>query len=248
MTRIAIELIPRDADNLNADLTQVRQIAPDISTINLPDLLRLPLRAWEGAALARAQGFTAIPHIRAIDIAPDAPLPCAEQEGIEEILVVAGDPPPDETHRVWPNSSAQIIARYQREAPHLKVYAAFDPYRRAPWQELEDVKQKRDAGAAGFFTQPLFDRRMFDLSASWLEDDCVFWGISPVIGPKSRAYWERVNHVVFPRDFDPSLDANVAFARTLLTDIRALGGNAYLMPLRVALDAYLAPLSDLLKS
>lgn len=36
MTRIAIELIPRDADNLNADLTQVRQIAPDISTINLP--------------------------------------------------------------------------------------------------------------------------------------------------------------------------------------------------------------------
>ncbi len=36
-----------------------------------------------------------IPHIRAIDIAPDAPLPCAQQSGVNEILVVEGDPPAD---------------------------------------------------------------------------------------------------------------------------------------------------------
>ncbi|GBR04987.1 methylenetetrahydrofolate reductase [Asaia siamensis] len=247
MSRVAIELIPRDRQSLNADLALLRQIAPTVETINLPDLLRLPLRSWEGAALAQNHGYTAIPHIRAVDIAPDAPLPCAEQEGISEVLVIAGDPPPDATHQVWPNSSAQIIARYRREAPHLTVYAAFDPYRRAPWQELEDLKRKRDAGAAGFFTQPLFDQRMFELSASWLERDRVFWGLSPVIGPKSRAYWERVNHVVFPHDFDPSLEANIAFARSLLAEIRRRNENAYLMPLRVSLDSYLGPLSDLLK-
>ncbi|RUT24764.1 5,10-methylenetetrahydrofolate reductase [Asaia sp. W19] len=247
-SRVAIELIPRDAQSLNADLDQVKNLVPGVTTINLPDLLRLPLRSWDGAALAHRQGFAAIPHIRATDIAPTAPLPCAEQEGIREILVIAGDPPPNDSHPSWPNSSAQIIARYQREAPHLKVYAAFDPYRRAPWQELDDIKQKRDAGAAGFFTQPLFDKRFFELSASWLENDVVFWGLSPVIGPKARGYWERVNHVVFPGDFEPSLDANIAFARAILTEIRARGDNAYLMPLRVALDAYLAPLADLLNT
>ncbi|MDR6183897.1 methylenetetrahydrofolate reductase [Asaia bogorensis] len=248
MSRIAIELIPRDTQSLTEDLATVRQIAPDVSTINLPDLLRLPLRSWEGAALAQGHGYAAIPHIRAIDIDPDAPLPCAEQEGLREILVIAGDPPPDSTHRIWPNSSADIIARYRREAPHLTVYAAFDPYRRAPWQELETIQQKRDAGAAGFFTQPLFDQRLFDLCASWLENDQVFWGLSPVIGPKSRAYWERVNHVVFPSDFEPKLDANIAFARTILEAVRARGESAYLMPLRVPLADYLTPLRDLLTS
>ena len=246
MSRVAIELIPRDADCLNDDLATVKRIAPSVSTINLPDLLRLPLRSWQGADLARAQGYAAIPHIRAIDIDPDGPLPCAEQAGLQEVLVIAGDPPPDETHRTWPNSSASIIARYRREAPHLRIYAAFDPYRRAPWQELEDIQRKRDAGAAGFFTQPLFDMRMFDLCASWLENDDVFWGLSPVIGPKARAYWERVNHVVFPSEFEPALEANIAFARTILTAIRARGESAYLMPLRVPLEAYLAPLADLL--
>ncbi|GBQ11283.1 methylenetetrahydrofolate reductase [Swaminathania salitolerans] len=246
MSRIAIELVPRDAATLERDLETVRTLLPGIGTINIPDLLRLDLRSWEGGAIARDRGFAAIPHIRAVDIDPDLPLPCAGQEGIGEILVIAGDPPPDSTHRVFPNTSADIIARYRREAPHLAVYAAFDPYRRAPWQELEDIQRKRDAGAAGFFTQPLFDRRMFELSASWLEKDTVFWGISPVIGPKARAYWERVNHVVFPRDFDPGLEANIAFAAMMLREIRARNENAYLMPLRVDLEAYLAPLRDVL--
>lgn len=88
--------------------------------------------------------------------------------------------------------------------------------------------------------------RMLELSASWLENDCVFWGISPVIGPKSRAYWERVNHVVFPQDFEPSLEANIAFAREVLRFAVEQGDNAYLMPLRVDLAAYLGPLRDVM--
>ncbi|AOX15784.1 methylenetetrahydrofolate reductase [Kozakia baliensis] len=248
MSRIAVELVPRDNETLLRDFEVVRETAPEVSAINLPDLLRMPVRSWEGAATLRAAGpLPIIPHVRAIDIAPGAPLPGAEDEGLREVLIIAGDPPPDETHRVYPNTSEEIIARYRREAPHLTVYGAFDPYRRAPYQELEALQRKRDAGASGFFTQPLFDRRLLELSASWLEKDTVFWGVSPVIGPKSRAYWERVNHVVFPSDFEPTLDANIAFAREVLQFARARNDNAYLMPLRVDLAKYLTPLRDAMR-
>lgn len=245
MRRLAVELIPRDRARLLDDYAAAREALPEMTDVNLPDLLRMPLRSWEGASALRSAGASGvIPHIRATDIAPDGPLPGTGEPELREILVVAGDPPPDETHRTYPNTSIEIIARYRREAPHLKVYAAFDPYRRAPYLELEEVQRKRDAGAAGFFTQPLFDRRMLELSAEWLADDTVFWGVSPVVGPKSRAYWERVNHVVFPRDFDTGLDANVAFAREVLNFAKVRGDNAYLMPLRVDLAAYLGPLRD----
>ena len=188
MSRVAIELIPRNRETLFQSLEIVRHSIPEIDTINIPDLLRLPIRSWEGAALVhRHFGCHAIPHIRAIDIAPDAPLPCTMQDGVDQVLVVAGDPPPNAAYKTYPNTAVDIIQRYQREAPHIKVFAAFDPYRQAPHLELTHLQRKRDAGAVGFFTQPIFDERMFELCASWLENDAVFWGLSPVIGYKSRA-------------------------------------------------------------
>lgn len=255
MSRLSVELIPRDRETLLHDYAVVRDVLPDATDINIPDLLRLPVRSWD--AVAALQEFSAsagaaplngIPHIRAIDIDPDQPLPGANDSGLREVLVIAGDPPQDMGHRTWPNTTVDIIGRYRRELPHLKVYAAFDPYRRAPYRELEDIRRKRAAGACGFFTQPLFDRRMLELSASWLDGDTVFWGLSPVIGPKSRAYWERVNRVVFPRDFDPSLPANIAFAQDVLRFARERGDSAYLMPVKVDLASYLAPLQGIFRT
>lgn len=246
--RLAVELVPRSREGLLADAALVRGILPEMSVINVPDLLRLPIRSWEAAALLEGQAGSIIPHIRAVDVDPERPLHGADDPALREVLVISGDPPPDPTHRIWPQSSAEIIARYRRELPHLTVYAAFDPYRRSPREELEEIARKRDAGAAGFFTQPLFDRRMLDLCMNWLHDDTVFWGLSPVIGPKSRAYWERVNRIVFPRDFDPSLDANIAFAAEVLMLAAERGDSAYLMPLRVDLEAYLTPLKGIYRS
>ncbi|GBQ63288.1 5,10-methylenetetrahydrofolate reductase [Ameyamaea chiangmaiensis NBRC 103196] len=247
MGRIAVELVPRDADNLLADARMVRDCFPVADTINIPDLLRLPLRSWDAARMVREAGLTgaAVPHVRAIDIAPDGPLPGLDDPDLREILVVRGDPPADLRHTVYPNTAEDVIARYRRAAPHLRIYAAFDPYRRAPYRELEAMRRKRDAGADGFFTQPLFDRKMLDLCLEWLRGESVFWGLSPVIGPKSRSYWETTNHVVFPRDFAPTLDANIAFARETMRTVAAEGGSVYLMPLRVRLERYLPPLLDL---
>jgi len=246
MGRISVELIPRDLPALLADVAAVQACFGVADTINIPDLLRMDLRSWDAvrAVAAADPSRAAIPHVRAIDIAPGAPLPGADDPALREILVVRGDPPADLRHTTFPNSAETIIARYRREAPHLTVYAAFDPYRRAPYEELEAVRRKIDAGAAGFFTQPVFDVRMLDLCMEWLHGQSVFWGLSPVIGPKSRSYWETTNHVVFPQDFTPTLDANIAFARHAMRQVAQAGGHVYLMPLRVKLAAYLAPLLE----
>lgn len=246
LSRLSVELIPRSEDALAQDVTSVKTLFPAADTLNIPDLMRFPLRSWDAAAQTMPQFGTVVPHVRAIDIAPGAPLPGSTLPGLKEVLVVHGDPPADLAHRTYPNSTESIIRRYRKEAPHLRIYAAFDPYRRALWRELEDIARKKDAGAEGFFTQPVFDLKLFDLCREWLQDEQVFWGLSPVIGPRSRSYWETTNHVVFPKDFEPTLDANIQFAQSVLRQLSQDQGCAYLMPLRVKLDQYLPPLMSAL--
>ena len=70
----------------------------------------------------------------------------------------------------------------------------------------------------------------------------VFWGIAPVLGERSRAYWETTNRVVFPSAFVPTLDWNRDFAARAIQAIRSLGNHVYFMPIRVNLAAYLTDL------
>ncbi|MFS3134299.1 methylenetetrahydrofolate reductase [Gluconacetobacter sacchari] len=244
--RLSVELIPRDAATLRRDAALVREHFPLADMLNVPSLMRFPMQGWDAVPLLRPIVPRVVPHVRAIDIDPDGPLPGVDVAGLTDVLVVRGDPPADLSRRTFPNSSESVIRRYRREAPHLTVYAAFDPWRRAPWREMEAVARKKEAGAAGFFTQPVFDMRTLDLCMGWLEGERVFWGISPVIGPKSRSYWETTNHVVFPHGFDLTLEANIAFAVRAIGAIGAAGGHVYLMPLRVKLDAYLGPIQQAL--
>jgi methylenetetrahydrofolate reductase (NADPH) len=72
-----------------------------------------------------------------------------------------------------------------------------------------------------------------------LRGNNVFWGIAPVVGPRSRAYWETTNKIIFPSDFNPTLDWNRAFARSAIRAIGNLDANVYLMPIRVDLAKYL---------
>ena len=248
LTRLSVELVPRSRQDLLEETHLVRTLFPIADTINIPDLFRFPLRSWQATSLIYPLYQQVIPHIRAIDIAPDTSLPGIDNPHLKEILIIHGDTSPDLSHITYPNSTESILRRYKKEAPHLRLYAAFDPYRRAPWQELEDVARKKDAGADGFFTQPIFDRRLFDLCRDWLHHENVFWGISPVLGPRSRAYWETTNHVVFPQNFSYTLEDNIAFARTILQELSTEAGCAYLMPVRVKLEHYLPPLLDNLSS
>jgi methylenetetrahydrofolate reductase (NADPH) len=129
--RISVELIPRGEAELLSDARTVRSVMPQASAFNIPDLMRFPLRSWDACRLTSRILPASIPHIRAIDIPPGGDLSIAEAiqaAGLGEVLVIRGDPPHDMSHRTYPNSSEEIIRRFKRRCPAIRVYAAFDPY------------------------------------------------------------------------------------------------------------------------
>lgn len=243
--RISVELVPRGEAALLEDARIVRAVMPQANAFNIPDLMRFPMRSWDACKLTSRILPASIPHIRAIDIPPGDDLPLAatiQTAGLDEVLVVRGDPPHDLSHKTYPNSSEDIIRRFKRRCPSLRVYAGFDPYRVGLRDEIMAVHRKLDAGADGFFTQPMFDLRMLEICAEILQGQEVFWGIAPVLGARSRAYWETTNRVIFPLSFAPTLEWNRNFAAKAVQTIRSLGNNVYFMPIRVNLTEYLANL------
>ena len=159
--------------------------------------------------------------------------------GISEVLVVTGDPPRDTAHRTYPTTALEAIRRLKRALPKLRVYAALDPYRQSMRAEREYIKQKLDAGADGFFTQPFFDPRLLAMYADFLGSQTVFWGVTPVVTDGARSYWETTNNVVFPADFEATLEWNCSRARDIIAAAADLSANVYVMPLRVDLVDYL---------
>ncbi len=244
--RLSVELVPKSAEELVSDALIVKTMLPAATALNLPDLTRFQLRSWEACQVTSRIMPASIPHLRAIDFGTGEAEKVAErllQAGLREVLVVRGDPPHDLSRRTYPNSSEDVIFRLKRNFPELLVYAAYDPYRTGFREELNTVKRKVGAGADGFFTQPIFDLNLLRTCADMLHGFNVFWGIAPVLGEKSRAYWEVTNKVVFPREFEPTLAWNTAFARRAMDFVSEAGGNAYLMPIRLDLSRYLAELA-----
>ena len=68
----------------------------------------------------------------------------------------------------------------------------------------------------------------------------VYWGVSPVMTSRSKSYWERKNHVVFPRSFEPTLDWSVEFTREVMAFADQNDASLYVMPIKTNLEAYLA--------
>ena len=172
---------------------------------------------------------------------PLAPIESLVAQGITEVIVVTGDPPQEMRRRVYPTTAVSLIRRIKRDWPNLKVYAAYDPYRQGIRAELDYAAGKLDAGADGFFTQPFFDLRLLEIHAELLAGQVVFWGVSPVMTDKSRAYWEATNHAVFPGEFVASLEWNQEFARRALQFLRSVGGHVYFMPIKIDIGSYLSP-------
>lgn len=245
MRRISIELVPRSSESLQSDLELVKTGFPQIDTVNIPNLLRFQLRSWEGCRLVKNYYQRAIPHLRAIDLDLNNPLPfaaCLQELGIAEVLVLTGDPPQEMTRKIYPTDSLALIKKLKRELPQLKVYAALDQYRTSMWVEYDYIKRKLDAGADGFFTQPFYDLRLLEIYAEMLEGMEVFWGVSPVTSIKSVNYWETKNHLIFPKGFEPSLEWNRNFARQALEFTDKINAHIYFMPIRTKLHAFLSGL------
>ncbi len=242
MSKIAIELVPRNREALEHDLLQVKNNFPQIDIINIPDLLKFDLRSWDACSQAKTHFSHAIPHLRAIDFDLSQPFPLTEtftEAGFDSVLVIAGDQPQDMSRRVYRTSSTELIRAIKVALPDIKVYAGIDPYRTGIKTELDYVKRKLDAGAEGFFTQPFFDLRLMEIYRDLLAGLEVFWGISPVMSARSKDYWDNLNNAIFPPDFEPTLQWNRDFARQALDFVERTDTNLYFMPIRVDLVKYL---------
>ncbi len=241
-TRISIELVPRSRSGLRAELEMVRAHLPGIDTVNIPDFPRFSTRSWAGCALARPH-HQAIPHIRAVDINPREPLPMLETlatHGITEVLIITGDAPADMSARVYDVDAVDVIRRFRRELPDVRVYAGLDPYRQSFARERDYLERKLDAGAVGFFTQPFFDLRLMDAYADLMPEGAdVWWGATTVTTEQTLNYWRARNHAVFPRSFEPTLDWNRAFAAATLQFARERAQHVYFMPVRADVREYL---------
>lgn len=242
MPRISIELVPRGEAAIREELELLKNNFTCIDLINVPELLRYELHSWEGAMVAKEFYRDAMPHIRAIDIDLDKPLPMAEylvEHKISEVLVITGDPPQDMGRTIYPTVSTDVIRKFRDELPHIKVYAGLDQYRSSMRQEEYNIRRKIQAGAAGFFTQPFFDLRYLEIYAEILVGVEVYWGVSPVMSERSVNYWESKNNVIFPKAFQPTLEWNIDFARQALDFVKKQDANIYLMPIKTNLLPYL---------
>lgn len=243
MKRISVELVPRDEDSLRQELSLLAKFKDKVDVVNIPDLLRFPIRSWQGAAIAQESFPASMPHIRAMDVDLDKELTMKaylREHNIREVLVIEGDPPQDMMHEVYPTNSVDVIWKFRKEMPEVKVYAGIDQYRGSMAQELYRIKRKLQAGAAGFFTQPFFDMRYLEVYADMLQGLEVYWGVSPVMSARSQSYWERKNNVVFPHVFEPTLEWSVDFAKKVMAYAEREKANVYLMPIKTNLEAYLA--------
>jgi len=242
LQKISIELVPRDQEALRQEMLLVQNNFPKIDTINIPDLLKFPLRSWQACEQAKEIFTHTIPHLRAIDFDLSKPFPLVEtfrETGIDSVLVIAGDQPQDMSRRVFRTTSVELIRTLKTQMPELKVYAGIDPYRSGIKTELDYVKRKIDAGAEGFFTQPFFDLRLMEIYLDLLSHVEIAWGLSPVMSVRSKDYWDNLNNAIFPADFEPTLEWNRGFARRALEVCRSSDSSVYFMPIRVDLVKYL---------
>lgn len=240
--RISLELVPRTKESILEEVEKISRNLKKVNAINIPDLLRFDLRSWEACEYVKPYFQNAIPHFRAVDINLNEPLPMAGallEKQFKEIIVISGDIPQDMSRKMYLSDVLEVIKKFKVEIPGIKIYAAFDPYRQGIHKELDYAHAKRDAGADGFFTQPFFDIRLFDIYAELLQSYEVFWGVSPVLSMNSKNYWETRNKVIFPKNFSPTLEWNRDFARAVLGRITSMDGNAYFMPIKASvLDCF----------
>ncbi|MDR1672583.1 MAG: methylenetetrahydrofolate reductase [Bacteroidales bacterium] len=242
---ISLELVPQDEAYIREQTAFAERAVPQISIINFPDLMRFDIRSWEACRMVGNSPLGKIVHIRAIDFDLNQPFPLSRffaDNHIDKILVIAGDKPQDMKRRMYPTNSVDFIRKLSHEIPDVKIYAGFDPYRNNIRHEMEYLMQKMDAGAAGFFSQPFFDLRLLEIYAEYIQNKDVFWGVSPVMSDRSKAYWETRNSAIFPESFTPTLEWNIRFGKQVIEFCKQQNFNLYLMPIRIDLPVYLKEL------
>ena len=105
--------------------------------------------------------------------------------------------------------------------------------------EMGYLDKKKDCGFDGFFSQPFFDLRLLEIFLENYENDEIYWGISPVTSIRSKNYWETRNRASFPKEFTPSFEWNVNFAKRAIEYLDKKKHQLYFMPIKIDMEKYL---------
>ena len=242
---ILCELVPRDEKEFLTQALTIRDNFPQISGINIPDVLRLDTRSYEAAEQLLSHGIDAVPHIRTIDLPLEGTVDIVSRlvdKGLTKLLVVTGDMPISIAAKTYPITPSMVVQSIREKHPDIQVYCAIDQYRQSFQKELTYCREKLRFGAHGFFSQPFFDKHLARIFSEQLPETEFFTGISPVTTEGSYNYWITRNQAILPREFELTLEYNCQLGREIIEMSEAKGNHVYLMPIKVHPSEYLQKL------
>ena len=197
---MAVELDTPDSPDLTAYMAGVRQLmeagAALITVADCPNGKPGLDSSMAAAKIHRELGLQAMPHLTCRDRnrnAARALLLGLASEGVEQVLLVTGDPIPAEqrerVHGVYDFTSRSFI-RCAAEMGLFHIFGALNVNVPNFDHQLELARQKLENGAEGLFTQPvLTERALVNLKkAREALNGRIMGGIIPVVSQRNALF------------------------------------------------------------
>lgn len=232
----AVELDSPAGPEVAAFLAGARELqAHGADLITVADCPMGRVRADAGimaCKLRRELGMETLPHMSCRDrnwIAVQSLLFGFVAEGIENMLLVTGDPVPpeyrEEAHGVYHFNSRELLSRVQGLGLPLRLFAALNVNARNFEVELKLAQQKEENGAVGFLTQPVLSARGLENLRQAREHlrGKLLGGIMPIVSQRNAIFLQREVHGVVVDDsiIDRYEGADRARGETLAMEISA---------------------------
>lgn len=253
---VYLELVPLDQLNFSQQLQELNNWKFAIRWVNIPHTRKCFANSVHATIDARRvlwNWMDILPHIRAREFVSiegtqviastektDALIEKVRNNWLSKLLLVQWDSWNAED--VWWDNP-QITLKFleylkSRLWSDISLYTAIDQYR---WKdEHSRIQEKSDSGSDGFFTQPFFSKKELEEWMNRYHSDTLYYWLSPVVWDKAKSYWERVNRVAFPQEFETTEDYNLRLARILYRAISTSEKGCYLMPIKFPVIKYLS--------
>lgn len=200
-----------DVTKFMAGARQLRDAGADLITVADCPMGRVRADAGIMACkLRRELGMESLPHMSCRDrnwIAVQSLLFGFVAEGIENMLLVTGDPVPAEYREaaqgVYHFHSRELLRRVSALGLPLRLFAALNVNARNFEVELRLAKEKEQNGAVGFLTQPVLTERGLENLQRAREElqGKLLGGIMPIVSQKNAVFLQsRVHGVVVDED------------------------------------------------
>ena len=199
-----------DVTKFMAGARELRDHGAELITVAVCPMGRVRADAGIMACkLRRELGMESLPHMSCRDrnwIAVQSLLFAFVAEGIENMLLVTGDPVPpeyrEEARGVYHFHSRELLRRVRDLDLPLRLFAALNVNAHNFELELELAREKEENGAVGFLTQPVLTQRALDNLARTREelDGRLLGGIMPIVSGRNAVYLQREVHGVIVDD------------------------------------------------